>query len=115
MKRRFRLTKSADFQRVRRYGRSYAHPLVVLVVLPNDTGDLRIGIAVGRIIGNAVRRNRIKRQLRAVLSTYLEVLQPGGDLLFIARSSIREASYQQIQSAIDGVLTRAKVLRHDIG
>jgi hypothetical protein len=58
VKRRFRLTRSTDFKRVRRIGRSYAHPLVVLIVASNEIQQARIGIVAGKTVGMAVERNR---------------------------------------------------------
>ena len=78
MNRRFRLTRSTDFKRVRRIGKSYAHPLVVFVAAPNELQQVRIGVVAGRAVGSAVQRNRAKRQLRACLQQWLACL-PGGD------------------------------------
>ncbi|NMB67370.1 MAG: ribonuclease P protein component [Chloroflexi bacterium] len=111
MRKRFRLTRSTDFKRVRRLGRSYAHPLVVLVVDPNPEGGLRIGISAGRSVGNAVLRNRAKRQLRAAIDGLLPTLSPGKDLIFLARPAIQQASFADIQSALGRLLERAGVLR----
>jgi ribonuclease P protein component len=57
VKRRFRLTRSTDFKRVRSSGKSYAHPLVVLYALPSDQPHMRIGVAASKAVGNAVQRN----------------------------------------------------------
>ncbi|MRR31386.1 ribonuclease P protein component [bacterium] len=111
MRRRFRLTRSTDFKRVRRIGRSYAHPLVVLVVDPNPEGGLRIGVSAGRSVGNAVLRNRAKRQLRAAIDGLLPILAPGKDLIFLARPSIVSASFAEIQAALARLLERAGLLQ----
>ena len=110
MKRELRLTRSTDFKRVRRVGRSYTHPLVVLVVDPNPEGGLRIGVSAGRSVGNAVLRNRAKRQLRAAIDGLLPTLVPGKDLIFLARPAIQQASFADIQSALSRLLERAGVL-----
>ena len=49
---------------MRRFGKSYAHPLVVLIVQPSDQPKIRVGVAAGKTVGVAVRRNRAKRLLR---------------------------------------------------
>lgn len=116
MKRKFRLSSSTEFQRVRRFGRSYAHPLIVLVTYPRPGGRLRIGVAAGRAVGNAVQRNRAKRRLRAALRPWLESLPPGWDLVWIARRPITAASFPQIQTAVCELLRRAQLLTitHDV-
>ncbi|MEW5870017.1 MAG: ribonuclease P protein component [Chloroflexota bacterium] len=114
MKRSFRLARSNDFQRVRRFGRSYAHPLVVLVALPNTIGQTRFGVVAGRAVGNAVRRNRAKRLLRAVLQPNLAEIAPGWDVILIARRTMSGSTYWQVQAALVGLLRRARLLQeHD--
>ncbi|WP_075074353.1 ribonuclease P protein component [Longilinea arvoryzae] len=115
MRRRFRLSRSTDFKRVRRIGKSYAHPLVVLVVDPNPEGGLRIGVSAGRTVGNAVLRNRAKRRLRAAIDGLLPTLKPGKDLIFLARSAISTASYIEIQAASKKLLERAGLLQQGKG
>lgn len=111
MKRKFRLTRSSDFQRVRRQGRSYAHPLVVLIALPNPEGDVRFGVAAGRRIGNAVQRNRAKRLIRASLQPYLEKVQPGWDAVILARAPLVGAGYEETHQALRSLLHRSGLLQ----
>ncbi len=67
VQRTFRLTRSQDFKRVRQSGKSYAHPLIVLVAQANDEMKIRVGVAAGRTVGTAVKRNRAKRLLREAM------------------------------------------------
>ena len=96
--RRHRLSRSADFDRVYRHGRSTQHRLLVLYrferpdeVLTAD--DTRIGITVSRRLGNAVERNKLKRQLREALAE--APLPAGFDVVAIARPGLREAVDKQ--------------------
>lgn len=107
MKRRFRLTRSTDFQRVRRIGKTYAHPLLVLLSAPNELAQVRIGVVAGRGVGRAVRRNFARRRLRACLYSSLPHLTPGWDLVFLARKSIDQAVFTDICAAVHVVLHRA--------
>ncbi len=115
MKRRFRLTRSTDFKRVRRSGKSYAHPLVVLYALKSDQAGVRVGVSAGLAVGNAVKRNRAKRLLRAAMSELLPETVPGSDLLLIARSPLPASDVQQTRAALSSVLERAGLLsqNHD--
>ncbi len=110
MQKRHRLKKSAEFQRVRALKQSWAHPLLVLYVAPNDLGITRIGISVSKRIGKAVVRNRAKRLIREAARQYLPVLPPGRDLVFMARSGMGEASYEQVSRAVESLLSRARLL-----
>lgn len=111
MKRKFRLTSSTDFQRVRRLGKSYAHPLIVLIALPSETDTIRIGVAAGRAVGNAVQRNRAKRRLRAAIQPWLESLPSGWDIVLIARQPVLEAPYDQVCFALHSLLRRARLVQ----
>jgi ribonuclease P protein component len=110
VKRKFRLSKSTDFQRVRRLGKSYAHPLIVLIVLTNQEEQTRFGVTAGRSVGNAVRRNRAKRLIRAALNPHLDSIASGWDVVLIARRPIVEAGYQQVAQAISELLKRAGLI-----
>jgi ribonuclease P protein component len=110
VKQRFRLTRSTDIQRVRRVGKSYAHPLVVLVAAPKPQSVLRIGIIGSSRIGNAVQRNRVKRQIRACLDQTLPHLKPGWDLLILARRPITQGKYSEIQAALNSLFQKAGLL-----
>ena len=107
MKRRFRLTRSTDFQRVRRIGKSYAHPLVVLVTARNEPGQVRIGVAAGKAVGKAVRRNQAKRRIRACIDGYMPRLATGWDCIFVARKPAAGASYAEICAAVQVILKKA--------
>ena len=110
VKRRFRLTRSNDFKRVRYSGKSYAHPLVVLFVLACEAEGVRVGLAAGRTVGNAVRRNRAKRLIRAAMQNLYPKIIPGFDLVLIARQSLPSATLTQTQEALFTLLSRAGLL-----
>lgn len=110
MQRKFRLTRSTDFKRVRRTGKSYAHPLVVLVANPSEAPRVRVGVTASRTVGGAAQRNRSKRLLREAMRPLLSTLPPGLDLILIARPALPSASLAEIQQAITDLLRRAHIL-----
>ena len=110
MNRRFRLTKTNDFQRVRRDGQSFAHPLLVLIRLANDQENSRFGVIAGKSIGNAVRRNRVKRRLRSIVAGLIPQIEVHHDVILIARKDSIDASYHQLQQAAAGLMGRAGLL-----
>ncbi|HSM72662.1 MAG TPA: ribonuclease P protein component [Anaerolineales bacterium] len=111
MQRRFRLTRSEDFKRVRRSGKSYAHPLVVLIVNKSDQPRVRVGVAAGRSIGTAVARNRAKRLLREAIRTMIPNIESGLDLILIARARLASASLQDTRQAVQSLLQRAQIIQ----
>ena len=110
MQRRFRLTRSEDFKRVRRSGKSYAHPLVVLIVQKSDQPRLKIGIATGRTVGTAVYRNRAKRILREAMRTLTPNIASSLDLILIARPGLASATLEDARQALLNLLQRAQIL-----
>lgn len=109
MQRRFRLTRSTDFKRVRNSGKSFAHPLVVLITLTSEEPGLRVGVAASRSLGSAVQRNRAKRLLREAIRPEIPLLSDGRDLVLIARQPLLQAEFTEIKAAIAGLLRRAKL------
>jgi len=109
VQRKYRLTRSTDFKRVRHTGKSYAHPLVVLVVKANEISEIRVGVTAGRSVGGAVRRNRSKRLLREAMRPLLPDLPPGWDLILIARSTLPSKSLQEIRAGLENLLRRANL------
>ena len=110
MKRKFRLTRSTDFKRVRRSGKSYAHPLVVLICLTNDLEKSRLGVAAGRSVGNAVHRNRAKRRLREIIRPLIPMVEPGWDIILLARKNCSTSSFKDIESGVLSLFRRAGLI-----
>lgn len=96
---------------MRREGRSWAHPLLVLCALPNDLEYSRFGFSVSHWVGKAVVRNRAKRLMREATRLRQGNIKEGWDLVFIARSPIREANFKQVDQAIEQLLRQAGLLK----
>ena len=110
MQRKFRLTRSEDFKRVRRSGKSYAHPLVVLIVETHEKPHIKVGVAAGRTVGTAVERNRAKRLLREAMRTIIPNTASNVDLLLIARPALASAALEDVRLALTALLKRAQLL-----
>ena len=95
---------------MRRFGKSYAHPLVVLIIQPGDQPKVRVGVTAGKTVGLAVHRNRAKRLLRAAMQSLLPDLAPGSDILLIARLPLTSSTLEQTRAALQVLLRRAGLL-----
>jgi len=108
IERRIRLRRSADVKRVYDEGRSWAHPLLVLIVRPNELGFSRVGVTASRKVGGAVERNRVKRLLReAARRLYPEFETRGWDVMLIARPRLVEVNEAEVERALLSLLDRA--------
>lgn len=108
MRRANRLRKSSDFALARRRGRSWADHRLALVARANDSDATRFGFSVSKRIGNAVKRNKVKRRLKsAAIAT---PVASGLDLVVIARQGAKEADYYELRRSLRRLLKRAGAL-----
>ena len=93
------IKKNRDFTRMYRRAKTKTGPLLVTYCARNRLGHNRIGITASKRVGDAVRRNRAKRVIRAAC-TGLEQLPQGYDFIFVARSRTAHCKMQPVQQAM---------------
>jgi ribonuclease P protein component len=113
VQRRHRLSRSRDFDAVYRQGRSTSTRFLVLYWFDRDEepGESRLGLAVPKDTGNAVARNKIKRQLREAWRARLDRVPGGRDYVLIAKPGLSEAiaanGFDWLGDRVDEVLGKA--------
>lgn len=105
MRREQRLRRPADFTAVHRRGRTAASDTLLLRSLRTGQPQTRVGFAVGKRVGNAVVRNRVKRRLRAAVTAV--ALAPGWDVVIIARTPAAAQRYAPLAAGLHALLRRA--------
>ena len=102
-RRRRRLSRSAEFERVYRQGRSKANRFLVLYAFPRDEAGEdgpRLGLSVSRRVGGAVDRTRVKRVLREAFWDEAERLPPGSDYVVVARPDAKGLAEREGTSGV---------------
>ncbi|AOY05662.1 Ribonuclease P protein component [Bacillus subtilis] len=111
MKKRNRLKKNEDFQKVFKYGTSVANRQFVLYTLDQPENDeLRVGLSVSKKIGNAVMRNRIKRLIRQAFLEEKERLKEK-DYIIIARKPASQLTYEETKKSLQHLFRKSSLYK----
>ncbi|WP_067727764.1 ribonuclease P protein component [Oceanobacillus damuensis] len=112
MKKQYRIKKNEEFQSAFKHGKSFANrQLVIYYLKKNDQKHFRVGLSVGKKIGNAVTRNRIKRYLRQAFQELEERIRHPYDIVIIARNPTREMSYDEVKKSLTHLLYKEKLFK----
>lgn len=104
------LRSVSDFQQIQSHSRSRSHPLLLMRYRRNGLDRTRYGISTGRKVGSAVIRNRIRRRLRTILRVLDREVQPGYDILLVARPAAASVKQADLDDALRQLMRASSVL-----
>jgi len=107
MEQRFRLRRGEDFARLRRDGRAFHHRFMTVSLAANGLTYNRYGFITARHLGKAVARNRVRRLFREAVRQLHPQLQPGFDVVMIARKPLVEQPLAVVYRTVSELLNRA--------
>ncbi len=106
------LSKTREFNRVYKGGKSVVDKYLVMYYLSNDQSLTRFGFSVGKKIGKAVIRNRIKRIMREICRKNIDLIKDGFDCVIIVRPRIIEdPTYKNLEKSFLKLAARAGLIR----
>lgn len=91
-----RLLRHSDFERVYKQGRRHFSPHMTVFFLRQAEGGARVGFTVGRVLGGAVQRNRIKRRLREAVRLRRAVLKAPVDVVINPKKSVLTVEFSVV-------------------
>ncbi len=91
-----RIRKRSDFLKIFKAGAKCKTHHFRVSLCPNELGCRRLGVAVGKVVGSAVKRNRVKRLLREFFRSHKEDLPFSSDLVIVAQAGAAELNFQQV-------------------
>jgi len=100
--RRVRLLRHADFERVYKEGkRHFAAHMTVFYLPQNRKSGLRVGFTVGRVLGGAVERNRIRRRMREAVRLLLPAVSASADVVINPKKSALRGKLTELQREVE--------------
>lgn len=108
----YRLKRKKYFEQVLKKGKSQGEEFLILKTLKNNLKTNRVGFVVGQKVSKkAVVRNKIKRRMREAVRANLGKLEPGYDLIFLAKKGIEEKSFFEIKKTVEELLRKTKMFK----
>lgn len=104
-----RLKKRKEFNFIYKKGEKFNSNNMMLITIKSKFPICRIGISVSNKVGNAVTRNKVKRQFRAILSKYVTNIKYKNFIL-VAKPSIVELKFSDMQEEIKKLLIKGKLV-----
>ena len=116
MKKTITAKKSSIFTKTIHRGKSYSDKLLVVYIFKNKSNINRIGISVGKKVGNAIKRNRIKRLIKEAYRSIENFTSTGYDIIYIPRkfSSSEEIKTGDIYNSMKKIFKKLDIYNEEV-
>ncbi len=112
MKKQYRVKKSNEIEQILKEKKYVSNPYFSIYKRMNpETSNFRYAISVGKKIGNAVIRNKIKRQIRAILNMMSFDINQNIDVFIIARNKIIDLSFLEMKKQLEYLFNKQKLIK----
>ena len=108
-----RLRKKYQFQYIYKSGNYLSDKSVALHFVSSKTKSVKVGFAVTKKIGHAIKRNLIRRRLREIIRKQLPNLKQNYNIILVAKEAILETEFQNLEKQIINLLKRANLFKND--
>ena len=104
-----RINRGKEYGYLYKNGRRITGKYLIIFVKENNLENNRFGIVTSKKIGNAVIRNRAKRQIREVIRKNLQLIRPGSNIIIVARFNIKEVDFDLIEKDYLKIMKKASL------
>ena len=103
------LKKSQDFEKIIKNNKSYKSKYFFIYIEKHEENNYHFGLSVGKKIGNAVRRNKVKRQLREIISK--NDYQKNFDCIIIVRREVNNTDFSEMKLELNEIFKKLKIIK----
>lgn len=115
MKKDLRVKKNYDFETIINQGKKVYGEFYIIYMKKNELETPRFGISVGKKLGNAVFRNKLKRQLRNIINNdIINNISVNNDIIIIVKKKCIKLTYKEKQKHLENILKKAKIYRDSV-
>ena len=109
MKKKNVLKRNIDFDRIIRNNKAFRYKDYIIYLERTDNEECHFGLSVGKKIGNAVTRNRVKRQLRSIIDE--KNYQKGLNCIIIVKKGILDKSFNDMKVELFEAFNKLHIIK----
>ncbi len=103
----YRISNSADYNTIYKNGKKVPGRYIIVYILKNDLGYNRYGLVTSKKVGNAVIRNKVKRQLRSIIKVNMPYLKTSFDIVLVGRYKIGGTPFDLLEKDFTIVMRKS--------